>query len=82
MAKNYKDEVSIYRSYFQINSERSKYNLGHVAFGDPKTPFKEALWILKIYHAFFDVLLIMVSQQFSSCCSRLPWAVRSLVVSR
>lgn len=40
MAKNDKNEVSKYWSSFQINLERSKYNLGHVAFDDPETPFK------------------------------------------
>lgn len=40
MAQNGKNEVSMYWSNFQINSERSKYNLGHVAVHDPKTPFK------------------------------------------
>lgn len=80
MTKNDKNELSKYFSYFQINSQKSKYSLGYVAFDDPQNPLKSALQILNIYYNFVDVLLIMVSQQ-SSSCSRLPKAVRSLLLA-
>lgn len=81
MTKNDKNELSKYFSYFQINSQKSKYSLGYVAFDDPQSTLKSALQILNISYNFVDVLLIMVSQQ-SSSCSRLPKVVRSLVISR